>query len=276
MEYKFICYNNPEHLFEEPTSDYWCDKCPFELRSMLVTYAEEPENQQHLKDANSSEYSKSNDLVEAVDSINNKANTDNENSKIATDISKKIPVVSIGNQSWMAVNLQTDVFLNGDKIFHANTEKAWNMAGAQKIPAWCYPENNELLGNKYGKLYNWYAVSDPRGICSDEFKIPGMEDIKKLLTFLKNNNQNADHLKAKNQWKLEGSGLDFYNMNILPYPKRFAMGTFALDGFTSAFWTINQFVHYTAYYWELRADKNEIILSNADKNAGFLIRCIRK
>jgi uncharacterized protein (TIGR02145 family) len=69
---------------------------------------------------------------------------------------------------------------------------------------------------------------------------------------------------------------DLYQMNVLPYPKRYAMGSFAPDGFTSACWTADEYVYYTAHYWELRASDNLIKMGNVDKNAGFLIRCIEK
>lgn len=279
MAYKFVCSNNPEHLFEEPTFDYWCDRCPIEQRSMLVSYTEDQQKTQTSNVEKSTEITdvepEKNDLL-AREEKKEVDNSDNEKSKIQKDNLVKIPVISIGQQSWMTQNLSTDTFLNGDKIIHAVTEKEWILAGAKKIPAWCYPANDELLGKKYGKLYNWFAVSDPRGICPPNMKIPDKTDIENLSNYLDVNGHNGIHLKARGQWKGDDNEQDFYQMNVLPYPKRYAMGSFAPDGFTSAFWTADEYVYYTAHYWELRASDNLIKMGNVDKNAGFLIRCIQK
>ncbi len=284
MAYKFVCSNNPEHLFEEPTFDYWCDKCPIEQRSMLVSYTEDPKTtapsnvEKSAQDAKAESEKK--DLLPQDDNKKDEKKkierSDDGKSKIQKDTSVKIPVISIGKQSWMTMNLSTDTFLNGDKIFQAATEKEWMNAGAKKSPAWCYPANNELLGKKYGKLYNWFAVSDPRGICPPGMKIPGKADIENLLDHLDISGHSGVHLKASGQWKGDDNGQDLYHMNVLPYPKRYAMGSFAPDGFTSAFWTADEYVYYTAHYWELRASDNLVKMGNMDKNAGFLIRCIKK
>ncbi|MBM3456181.1 MAG: hypothetical protein FJX80_13740, partial [Bacteroidetes bacterium] len=70
--------------------------------------------------------------------------------------------VKIGSQVWLAQNLNTDRFQNGDIIPEAKTREEWYLAGENKQPAWCYYENAPANGAKYGKLYNWYAVSDSR------------------------------------------------------------------------------------------------------------------
>ena len=70
--------------------------------------------------------------------------------------------IKIGKQIWMKLNLDVEVFRNGDPIPHAKTDEEWVKAGEQKKPAWCYYKNAGIYGEKYGKLYNWYAVNDPR------------------------------------------------------------------------------------------------------------------
>ena len=89
--------------------------------------------------------------------------------------------VTIGNQVWMTKNLELDEFRNGDPIPQAKSAAQWEKAGANHQPAWCYYKNNPKNGKKYGKLYNWYAVSDPRGLAPNGWHIPTGRDIKKLL-----------------------------------------------------------------------------------------------
>lgn len=71
--------------------------------------------------------------------------------------------VKIGEQIWMTANLDVSHFRNGDSIKEAKSIEDWINAGQNFEPAWCY-FNNDPKNSKYGKLYNLYAVSDPRGI----------------------------------------------------------------------------------------------------------------
>ncbi|MBM3401498.1 MAG: hypothetical protein FJY21_04145 [Bacteroidetes bacterium] len=80
--------------------------------------------------------------------------------------------VTIGNQVWMTKNLDLDKFRNGDPIQEAKTNEEWKKAGENKQPAWCYYNNDPANGTKYGKLYNWYAVTDPRGLAPKGWHIP--------------------------------------------------------------------------------------------------------
>jgi len=64
----------------------------------------------------------------------------------------------------MAKNLNVSTFRNGDAISEAKTDEEWRTAGENKKPVWYYYDNEYSNGEKYGKLYNWYAVIDPRGL----------------------------------------------------------------------------------------------------------------
>ena len=84
--------------------------------------------------------------------------------------------VQIGTQVWMTKNLDVSSFRNGDPIPEAKTDEEWKKAEENKQPAWCYYDNNSANGAKYGKLYNWYAVNDPRGLAPIGFRVPTDED----------------------------------------------------------------------------------------------------
>ena len=72
--------------------------------------------------------------------------------------------VTIVNQVWTTKNLDVSIFINGDTILQAKKNREWEIAGENKQAAWCYYDNDIANGAKYGKLYNWYAVNDPRGL----------------------------------------------------------------------------------------------------------------
>jgi uncharacterized protein (TIGR02145 family) len=276
MAYKFICNNNPEHLFEEPTFDYWCDKCPIEKRSMLVSYIDNVKVKEPPKEEKIVIVPEEVKTIAPVEEEKPIKVAKEDKSKLKVNTKVVIPVIQIGKQSWMTENLNTNTFLNKDKILHAASEKEWIDAGAKKIPAWCYPDNDERLGKNNGKIYNWYAVTDPRGLCPIEMRIPSKEDIEKLVTYLSSKGHNGKNLKSKSQWMGNGNGEDTYGLNFVPYSKRYAMGTFSPQGYTSAYWTVDQHVYYTASYWELTSKDQGIKLGNIDKNAGFFVRCLKK
>ena len=79
--------------------------------------------------------------------------------------------VKIGTQTWMAENLNVPTFRNGDLIPEAKTNEEWGKAEKEGKPAWCYYDNDPKNGAKYGKLYNWYAVNDSRGLAPDGWHI---------------------------------------------------------------------------------------------------------
>jgi uncharacterized protein (TIGR02145 family) len=92
--------------------------------------------------------------------------------------------VKIGPQTWMTENLNVDKFQNGDPIPEVKRKEDWEKAAKNGQPAWCYYDNNPSNGEKYGKLYNWYAVNDPRGLAPKGWRIPTKDDFIKLLESL--------------------------------------------------------------------------------------------
>src|SRR5262245_15639657 len=77
--------------------------------------------------------------------------------------------IVIGTQQWMAKNLDVAFYRNGDPIPKVNDGTAWaNLTTG----AWCYYNNDSTQSKKYGKLYNWYAVNDPRGLAPAGWHIP--------------------------------------------------------------------------------------------------------
>ena len=105
-----------------------------------------------------------------------------------TDIDgNQYATVVIGSQEWMAENLNVERFRNGDLIPQAKSAEEWWKAGVNKQPAWCYYNNEVKNGTVYGKLYNWFAVVDPRGLAPIGWHIPSFHEWQIVIEFLGSN-----------------------------------------------------------------------------------------
>ena len=84
--------------------------------------------------------------------------------------------ILLGDQIWMDRHLDVKTFRNGDSIPEAKSIVEWQNAGKEKKPAWCYYKNDPVIGKKYGVMYNWYAVTDPRGLAPVGWHVPTNEE----------------------------------------------------------------------------------------------------
>ena len=109
--------------------------------------------------------------------------------------------VTIGKQVWMTKNLNVDKFRNGDSIPQAKTYEEWEAAGENKQPAWCYYDNDPANGAKYGKLYNFFAVNDSRGLAPTGYHIPSDEEWTKLTDYLGGSSAAGTKMKSASGWK---------------------------------------------------------------------------
>ena len=107
--------------------------------------------------------------------------------------------IKIGDQIWMNKNLDIATFKNGDPIQEAKTPDEWRKAIDNKQPAWCYYENDPKNGKIYGKLYNWFAINDSRGLAPEGWRIPKKVDLEVFHSFLGENY--APKIRSKKLWK---------------------------------------------------------------------------
>lgn len=118
--------------------------------------------------------------------------------------SSHIPEIKIGNQIWMIKNLDVSTFRNGEAIPQAKTVEEFSALGEQSKPAWCYYDNDPTNGKKYGKLYNWYAVNDPRGLAPKGWHIPSEEEWRNLVSYLSVGGEKGteanDKMKSVSDW----------------------------------------------------------------------------
>jgi uncharacterized protein (TIGR02145 family) len=94
--------------------------------------------------------------------------------------------VRIGNQIWMTRNLDVEKFKNGDLIPEAKSKEEWENAGREQRPAWCYYNNDVAIGKKYGRMYNWYALTDSRGLIPEGWHLPILDEWIAFEKFVQN------------------------------------------------------------------------------------------
>jgi uncharacterized protein (TIGR02145 family) len=93
----------------------------------------------------------------------------------------------------MAENLKTSIYNNGDSIAHVTD--GWEWFGLTS-GAWCNYNNNSQYDCPYGKLYNWYAVADPRNVCPSGWHVPSDDEWSTLTNFLGGTNPAWSKLKS--------------------------------------------------------------------------------
>ena len=97
--------------------------------------------------------------------------------------------ITIGDQTWMKENLRVDKFRNGDPIPKASNQEQWDKASFEQKPAWCYINDDPNTEKENGKLYNWFAVNDPRGLAPEGYEIATAKQWIILEQELSNSNQ---------------------------------------------------------------------------------------
>ncbi|MDO6437127.1 fibrobacter succinogenes major paralogous domain-containing protein [Cyclobacterium sp. 1_MG-2023] len=150
----------------------------------------------------------------------------------------KLPsnAIQIGDQIWMKKNLDIGTFRNGDEIFHSKNQSDWEYAYINKLPAWSYYDDLEENGEVYGKIYNYYAITDPRGLAPQGWRIPKIEDWDKLFEFNGGIDNAGIKLKSTSYW-LGENGTNESGFNALPGGERFLSGYFDSKGIIASFWT---------------------------------------
>ena len=189
--------------------------------------------------------------------------------------------VRIGNQVWMTRNLNVTRYRNGDPIPQVKNPAKW---ASLTTGAWCWYENNSANGPKYGRLYNWYAVNDSRGLAPKGFHVPSSLEWESLVTNLGGKNSAAGKLtdiagkklKSNNGWLEGGDGTNESGFFAIPGGARNDFGDFDDIGYSAIWWTSTQ--------QEVTIGLNSIVwygdnYVNTDNTngpgAGLSVRCIK-
>ena len=199
--------------------------------------------------------------------------------------------IKIGDQWWMAENLKTTKYNNGDLI--GTTTPATLDISSEIAPEyqWAYngDENNV---NTYGRLYTWYTVTDSRGVCPTGWHIPTDAEWTTLTNYLTANgygyegsgNDIAKSMAATSGWGNSASAGNIGNDQIsnnssgftaLPNGDRRPNGTFEAVGTYSGLFSSSESSPYYGWYRGLNSNLSVIIRANCNKSYGAGIRCIK-
>jgi uncharacterized protein (TIGR02145 family) len=183
--------------------------------------------------------------------------------------------VKVGKQVWMATNLNVERFRNGDIIPQAKTNQEWNEAGSKKQPAWCYFNNDPKNGEAYGKLYNWYAVNDPRGLAPKGWHIPSDAEWNTLVEFLGGKENAAEKLKSNSGWAENGNGTNSSGLSCFPGGYRNYSGECEYVERSGYWWTTTEESVFNAWEYCFGYQTGDVNRYSDGKSSGFSVRCVR-
>lgn len=203
------------------------------------------------------------------------------------------PSVIIGSQVWMTENLNVDHFRNGDPIPEARSKSEWEKVGVDQKPAWCYYDNDPANGKIYGKLYNWYAVNDPRGLAPEGWHVPSDAEWTVLTVYLGGNARKDKLADGKPFWntltaggKMKSTGTQYWKspnedatnssgFSGLPGGLREGSGSFRYVGTDGNWWSSSEFYSDDAWSVDLYYKDGGAGRLKDSKDYGLSVRCLR-
>lgn len=156
-------------------------------------------------------------------------------------------------QEWMRNNLTVDTYRNGDKIPNVTDPKEWNTL---TTGAWCWYNNDSAANFKKGKLYNWYAIKDARGLAPQGWHVPADSEWTTLLTC---------------NWQVASFGNGGYNAGYCDIN-----GDFHRAGIRSYYWSDTQNdTGFPIVYYVILSNGADKLVGNYDKRNGFSVLCLK-
>ena len=198
-----------------------------------------------------------------------------------TDIDGNVyKTVTIGNQVWMAADLKTTRYRNGDPI--GTTSPATLDIGSESTPKyqWAYAGDESTVAT-YGRLYTWYAATDSRNVCPAGWHVSTDAEWQTLIDFLGGDKAAQGKLKEAGTTHWHSPNTDATNesgFTALPGGNRFNNEPFAGLGYGSHWWTATE---YDARFAWRRIMVNSTLSPMdhtggwADKKIGWHVRCLK-
>ncbi|ACF45262.1 TIR protein [Prosthecochloris aestuarii DSM 271] len=193
--------------------------------------------------------------------------------------------IQIGKQVWMAENLDVSRYRNGDAIPRVQDPEKW---AELTTGAWCYYDNDTGNGRVYGKLYNWYAVNDPRGLAPEGWHVPSDKEWQELERFLGMSRYDAEKtgLRGSIGGKLKEAGsLHWREPNAgatnetgftaLAGGYRYYNGGFFYIGGYASFWSSSAYGDAIAWNRKLSYLGTEVYRDLSNRRVGMSVRCVR-
>jgi uncharacterized protein (TIGR02145 family) len=207
----------------------------------------------------------------------------NINGNPASTNAVNLPSVTIGSQIWSTKNLDVATYRNGDVIPQVTDATAWaNLTTG----AWCWYDNDSAsYGASYGRLYNWYAVNDPRGLAPQGWHVPTNSEWDKMTKYLDPTVDTTTigwvgtnigtQLKNTTGWISSGNGNNSSGLACLPGGYRNYVGTFTSVVNYGIWWTASEYVTTSAWYRFLYYSSNLVDRYSGSKAGGFSVRVVR-
>jgi uncharacterized protein (TIGR02145 family) len=206
---------------------------------------------------------KTNSELESIDSIET----------FLDQFGNKFQGKKIVNQIWMIENLNVVQFRNGDTILEAKTVEEWKMAGKTGRAAWCNIEKKGFSKNNIGKLYNWYAVNDPRGLAPKGWHVPSEVEWVELENSLGENV--GLKLKSTYGWANEFNGTNESLLSFYPEGKRDFTGLFLGFSLNGYWWSSTETETKRAWCFILNHKNNNFEKALTAESNGFSVRCVK-
>jgi len=196
-----------------------------------------------------------------------------------------LPSVTIGTQVWTTQNLSVARYRNGDLIPQVTEPNQWSEL---TTGAWCWYNNDSATyAATYGRLYNWYAVNDPRGLAPQGWHVPSDGEWNKLVKYL---DAGADTTcQGCHQSSIAGGAMmsttGWSAPNIeeatnssgfagIPGGCRYDGGSFANIGNTGYWWSSTEYFTPIAWYHYLYYNSNVYRFNNT-KTLGLSVRFVK-
>lgn len=186
--------------------------------------------------------------------------------------------VTVGKQVWTAENLNVSRYRNGDPVRHAATQEEWLDAAAKGEGAWCYYGNDRGNEEKYGRLYNWYAVNDPRGLAPKGWHVPTDQEWSVLTAFIGGEDVAGGKMKESRRslWRTPNeAATNSSGFSALPGGLRGIDGNFIFGRESAYFWTSTEHSPSFAWYRVLNYHAATAVRSGEEKIDGMSVRCVQ-
>jgi len=183
--------------------------------------------------------------------------------------------VKIGDQCWMAENLKVTRYRNGDPIYHILDPGQWEIL---TIGAYCEFDNNPVNVAEYGRLYNWYAVDDSRGLAPAGWHMPTDAEWQALVDYLGGDGSAGGKMKETGtaHWNTPNIGAtNESGFTALPGGYRGTGGFYYNMGFHAYFWSSTEETGSHAWLRLLSYLYAAAVRGDDYKQFGYSIRCVR-
>ena len=193
-----------------------------------------------------------------------------------TDIDGNVyNTIVIGSQTWMVENLKTTKYRDGTAITNVTDNTAWSNLTAG---AYCNYDNLATNVSTYGRLYNWYAVSDSRNIAPTGWHIPTDAEWTTLTTSLGGESVASGKMKetGTTHWNSPNTGAtNSCGFTGLPGGNRNQAGVFNYIKYFGSLWSATENDATTAWYRGLAYNNAAVGRISISKKCGFSVRCIK-